>query len=78
MKLGNANADFFGIGATIRLTVDLKDMTLDDRRSIFNALLPDTEANPGQKKMSAEQRSESLVTIVAFCGWEGNFRGGRG
>lgn len=69
MKTKNASADFFGIGSTLRLSVDVADLAVEDRRALFNALLLDPQVCPGHVKISHEDRCNALAWINKWCGW---------
>lgn len=79
-QIGNASASFSSLGATLRLSVNVCDLSVDDRRSLLNALLLDPQTCPGHVKLSHEDRLNALAWLNKWCGWPKaeHAAGGRG
>jgi hypothetical protein len=64
-----AQAVYSGIGATITVRVQLRDLTVEDRRQLLRDLLHDKEACPGQETMTGDELKETFAALDRFCGW---------
>jgi hypothetical protein len=65
----NAKADVFSLGPTITIAVEVRDLPVDARRTMFNTLLCDREMNPGIESMPVDEAREMFRLLDKYCGW---------